>query len=473
MIFIHPFNSKISKQILSIAYPIMLGNLSRALMGIVDMIMVGKLGVYSIAAVGFGEMIVSTIYLGLGVSLMVATQTITSRRYGENHYSKCSESLFNGQLLGLLFGLPFLIFGFIYCQSIIEFFIKDSKTIDECVKYTSIQFLGILFPISTFIYRGFYTGIQKTSIYLKVVFISNIINIYLNLGLIFGRDNLIIYFSNFDIPFVKNIGLLWTFIPFPEMGIRGAALGTVIASFLSFSCFFLYYFSEDIYTKFHLQKFRINFNNMNKHLKLSWPIIKREGTVMLGLTIFLAIIGMLGTIQLAAANILIRIYNISLMPALGIGAACSSIVGYSLGKNNPKNAETSIKEGLKYNLLIMGTFACCFILFTKPILSIFTSDLNLLKVTIPLLKFFAFISILDAIAITLMNALDGSGDVKFTSKITIIYMWIFIIPLTILTGLYLNMNVWGPWLSWLAGFLYLVIMLMIRIYKGDWKTIKI
>ena len=77
-----PFNSDISKRILRIAYPIIIANMSRAIMGIIDMIMVGKLGVNSIAAVGFGEMIVFSIIASIGISLMTSTQTITARRYG-------------------------------------------------------------------------------------------------------------------------------------------------------------------------------------------------------------------------------------------------------------------------------------------------------------------------------------------------------------------------------------------------------
>ena len=119
-----PFNPTISKRILSVAYPIIIANLSRATMGIVDMIMVGKLGVHSIAAVGFGEIIVFTLIVAIGISLMTATQTITARRYGQGLFSRCSECLLNGQLLGLLLGTPFMILGYFYCGKFITLFIN-------------------------------------------------------------------------------------------------------------------------------------------------------------------------------------------------------------------------------------------------------------------------------------------------------------------------------------------------------------
>ena len=246
MKFLRSYNPDISKRILLIAYPIIFANASRSIMGIVDMIMVGRLGVHSIAAVGFGELIIYSFIAIIGFSIQVSTKTIAARRFGEKKYVECFESLLNGQVLGFCLGLPILFCGYIYCEKIIQYLLNDSLIISECVKYTSIQFLGILFPIMCFIFKGYYTGIQQTSLYLKVVISANIINIYLNFGFIFGTSKLDIFFENSLIPGFTKLSLLWKIFPFPEMGIAGAALGTVIATAFSLICFFLYSFSNTI-----------------------------------------------------------------------------------------------------------------------------------------------------------------------------------------------------------------------------------
>ena len=179
MHFIRPYNPMIAKRILSIAYPIIFANASRSIMGIVDMIMVGKLGIHSMAAVGFGEMLIFSLIAIVGCSIQISTQAITSRRYGERDFSKCFEALINGLTIGICLGLPIMIIGYTYCDNLIQFFLDDPITIKECIKYTSIQFLGILFPIMFYIFQGFYTGIQKTSIFSKIAIFSNVINIYL------------------------------------------------------------------------------------------------------------------------------------------------------------------------------------------------------------------------------------------------------------------------------------------------------
>ena len=72
-----------------------------------------------------------------------------------------------------------------------------------------------------------------------------------------------------------------------------------------------------------------------------------------------------------------------------------------------------------------------------------------------------------------MCALDGAGDVKFTAKTSLIFVWMINMPLIYLTGVYLNFGMWGPWFSWMVGFLYLLLMMIKRIIKGDWKNIKV
>ena len=125
MHFIRPYNPMIAKRILSIAYPIIFANATRSIMGIVDMMMVGKLGVNSMAAVGFGEMLIFSLIAIIGCSIQISTQTITSRRYGERNFSKCFEALINGLTIGICLGLPIMIIGYKYCENLIQLFLQD------------------------------------------------------------------------------------------------------------------------------------------------------------------------------------------------------------------------------------------------------------------------------------------------------------------------------------------------------------
>ena len=140
---------------------------------------------------------------------------------------------------------------------------------------------------------------------------------------------------------------------------------------------------------------------------------------------------------------------------------------------NPDYSWLTVKDSLRYSMLIMGSLALCFIIFPEFILSAFTSDSELLKVAVPLLKFVGLIAFIDAIALVLMCTLDGAGDMKFISKIMLIYVWIIYLPLSYLMGIIFNFGLWGAWFSWLFGFLFLSFMLGLRVYQGNWNTISV
>ena len=188
---------------------------------------------------------------------------------------------------------------------------------------------------------------------------------------------------------------------------------------------------------------------------------------------FLSIIGKIGTLQLAASNIAIKIYLIAIMPAFGVGSSSGSIVGYYLGRNEPKKSILAFKDGLRYSFIIMGSFGLCFLLFPLQILNLFTENLNLIKIGVPLIRFLTIFCILDAIVVILECGLEGAGDVRFTSNMTQIHIWLITIPLIYITGYLLNLGIWGPWCSWLIGLLFMLFILINRIKNEKWTNINV
>ena len=102
---------------------------------------------------------------------------------------------------------------------------------------------SIYFSVSAFVFQGFYTGVEKTKVHMKAVLASNILNIYLNVGLIFGTDTII---KNLEGTYFSIFSNLWSFYNFPAMGVKGAAIGTFVATIWLFLHYFLYLFKSDI-----------------------------------------------------------------------------------------------------------------------------------------------------------------------------------------------------------------------------------
>ena len=188
---------------------------------------------------------------------------------------------------------------------------------------------------------------------------------------------------------------------------------------------------------------------------------------------FLSIIAKIGILELAVSNIALKIYLVAIMPAFGVGSASGSIVSYYLGKNNLNKSILAIKDGIRYSFIIMGSMGICFLLFPNYLLMLFTSNPKLIEIGTPLIQFLTLFAFLDAIVIVLECSLEGAGDMKFTSNMTLIHVWLITLPLIYLSTKCLNYGIWGPWISWIAGLTFVLIMLMNRIINGKWKNINI
>ena len=184
-----PTDQKISKEILVLAYPVIISNLSRVLMNVVDMGMVGHLGANALAAVGMGSMLV-WVFISMGISLRTATQTLSSRRLGQQRFSECGTAFRNGFVLAIIFGCSISVLGYMNAEYIVSYFMSDPNVIPMCNDYTSIGYLSVYFMVASFVFQGFYTGVEKTKIHMIVTITSNIINLYLNAGLIYGSETL-------------------------------------------------------------------------------------------------------------------------------------------------------------------------------------------------------------------------------------------------------------------------------------------
>ena len=143
------YKNSISKQIIILAIPIIISNLSRVVMSLTDMAMVGRLGAEALAATGMGSLII-WIISSMGIGLRTGVQTVSARRLGEKKYSQCSNSLWNGAILASAIAIPFTIIGVTFSLEISNLFLEVKKTEDllvikYCTDYISIGFFGLFF----------------------------------------------------------------------------------------------------------------------------------------------------------------------------------------------------------------------------------------------------------------------------------------------------------------------------------------
>ena len=441
-------------------------------MSLVDVAMVGHLGPEALAATGMGGMLAwGALSIVLGIRTSV--QTITSRRLGQKKPKECINALNNGFLLASIYSIPISLLGWTYGYLIIPLFINDSITTPIAISYFSISSIGIFFNALSFVFQGFYTGIEKTKIHLNVTITSNIINAYLNAGFIYGKAKLGYLFGSQTNNFF-DLSNLWFWADFEGLGVTGAAIGTLISSIWMMGHYFYYLNKQKIImdNKGFLN-YGLNSEMLKKQIRLSFPMGFQEMMIAIGYSFFYKIMSLIGILELATTQLLFTIMHASFMPAMGVGQACATLVGKYMGSNEIEKSEQSIKESLRIAEYLMGTMGVVFIFFPKFILLLFTSDPEIIKIGIWGLRLIGFLQFVDAVCFTLFLALTGAGNTLFPALVESLLIWCFMLPVSYYIGVVLMVGFKGPFVAFAIYLLLMAVILSLKMKKGDWKEIEV
>ena len=265
-----PQDTEVSKKIFILALPVIFSNLSRVLMSLFDLAMVGGLGPEAIAATGMGGMVLYGL-ISVIFGIKTAVQSISSRRLGQNKKKESGRSLYGGLLMATIYGLPVSFLCWLFAPKIVSFYINHPISTPLAIEYIEVLFVGFLFSAYSIVFQGFFTGIEKTKVHLVVTLLSNLLNIYLNAALIYGSAGIALFFED-KAPGLTFLTSLWGWTTFPSLGVKGAAIGTVISSAFMFAQYLLYLLFSDIRRRFFMFPAKIDVPMLKRQTWLALPM---------------------------------------------------------------------------------------------------------------------------------------------------------------------------------------------------------
>ncbi len=445
-------DKKLSKEVLHLAYPVVIGMISITAIGVTDTMMVGRLGAEALAATGQSAIIFWSMLWAMR-SVEVAAQALIARRYGERQYDQCGKILDNALVVVFtvsVFATAALWFG---ARALMSALSSHETVIDYAVSFIRI-FVSALWAsglLSTM--RGFFSGIGKTRIFLFTSSLMMITNIFFNYVFIFGKFG------------------------FPALGVRGSALGSVTAYIITFG-FMMFYIlgGAGINYRKDFSLFRLrNIDRMiiNDIVRLASPNAFRGIMVMGGLSVFYAMVDKIDVIQVAIVNVVLNIQSVSFMPGYGFGVAAATLIGQNLGANNPLKAERAAYEAVKLGIVFMGTLGLFFLIVPEWVVQLFTNDPAVIENAQFPLRVVGVVQIIDAVGMVLSSALDGAGNTRWVMKAEIFVNWCIFIPLTYFLTFTFGLDRYGPWLAWGSYMLVFGVICLWKFREGSWKHIKI
>lgn len=426
------------KQNLATATPVILSLAGQSVVQMADSIMVGQLGAAPLAAVSFaGAIIMNVMVLGIGLS--IGLTPLAGQYWARGEYRKVSQYFQNSLLVNTIFSV--LLFGILAAIiPLTPFMGQPAEVISLADNYYIYVSLSIIPLMIFFTFKQFLEGIGNTKIAMYITLASNVLNIALNYLLIYGK------------------------MGFPNMGVDGAGLATLISRIIMPVAFIAVINSRDRYRRFlkFFGKERFSVPHQKELARIGLPISGQMVIEFFSLSAITIMMGWMGTASLAANQIAQTMINFTFMISNGIAGASTILVSHAFGIRDREGVKRHGYAGMKISLIIMGSAALMFILLGREIASLFTSDPEVISISVGIFFVIALFELFDGLQITALGALRGLTDTRRPMIIAIISYLFVSVPVAYLFGFIFGLGEPGLMTGFAFGLLNASIFFIIR-----------
>jgi len=438
----------INRALLVLSIPMILEMVMESLFSIIDILFVSRIGVEAVATVGLTESVITIVY-SISIGMSLGATAMVARRVGEKNPEEAAVASVQAIGIGVLVSVLIGMVGVVYADRILELMGGSEEVIREGAIYTRIAMGSNVVIMLLFLLNGIFRGAGDASLAMQSLWLANGINIILDPILIFG------------------IG------PFPELGLKGAAIATATGRGVGvlFQFWLLVRGSSVV---------RLTF----EHLRVRWDIIRRlvkvsangafQFLISSASWIFLMrIIALFGDEAVAGYVIAIRLIIFTILPSWGLSNAAATLVGQNLGAGHPERAERSVWRAGLINTIFLMSVSVIYIIFAPQIIQIFDDTPAVVEAGVVTLRIICLGYIFFGYGMVLSQAFNGAGDTRTPMLINIVCFWLLEIPLGYFLAVTLEMGLAGVCWAIAIAETMLAIMAAILFKRGKWKKVMI
>lgn len=437
-----------NKEIFKITYPIFLTLLAQNLLNIVDTAFLGHLSEVALGASAIAGVYYFAIYV-IGFGFSQGAQILIGRRNGEKNFSEIGPVFNNGFVFIIILSLLFLAINILANATLLKLMVSSEAIYTEAMSYLNWRIYGFLFAFVNTVFRAFYVGITQTKVLTVSAFITTITNIILDYLLIFGHYG------------------------FPEMGIAGAALASVIAEAASTIYLLVYTISKKDLQKYGLFKMiKPNFIIIKQILSLS-VFIMFQFFISIGTWfIFFLFIERMGERELAISNIGRSLYIFLVIPAHALATTTGTLVSNMIGAGLSNDVLKTTSKIIRLALGIVTPILIFAFIFPEVFAGIYTSDPGLIAASLPVLRVVIVAILFFSVSNIIVNAVSGTGNTK-TAFVFEVVTLVFYISYIYLTAIVFKQSVQIVWMSEFVYWSIIAILGYFYLRNGKWKEKKI
>ncbi len=438
----------LNRAILLLSIPMVLEMVLESLFAVVDVFFVGRIGANAVATVGLTESMLSLIF-AVAIGLSLSTTAMVARRIGEKDPEDASVAGVQAIILGLAVSLLVGVPCFIYAPRLLQLMGASPEIVATGSGYARIALGGSGAILMLFLNNAIFRGAGDAAIAMRLLWVSNIINLILDPCLIFGLG------------------------PFPRLGVTGAALATFTGRSIGVA-----------YQFYRLSRGTGRLPSLARHIRVNlgvlWRLIRVSLTGILQFAIahtswigLVRIVSIFGAPALAGYTIAIRILIFVLLPSWGLSNAAATLVGQNLGAGKADRAESSVWRTGFYNMLFLGTVGIAFVVFAEPVVRLFTHDPEVIPLAASCLRILSFGNIGYAYGMVMLQAFNGAGDTVTPTIVNLFGFWFLEIPLAYSLAIPMRLHSKGVFLSIVIAECAIAGAGVILFKRGRWKQQKI
>lgn len=435
-----------NREIWSIAYPIMLGNLAQTIITFTDTAFLGHLGTIALSAsmmAGLFYFVFTTLAMGFAVGI----QIFIARRFGEGNLKQIGVIFEHGALFVLLLGILLLGILFFSSGGLLGLLIESESIRLSSIEYLNIRRFGIVFVVFNFLFRSFYVGISNTKVITYSTILMAVVNIFLDWCLIFGHCGL------------------------PEMGVGGAALASLTAEFAAFCFFWGYTFftiPNEEYGMFRWHKLQPEL--MGSILKVAFPCMLQRLFSFGVWFIFFILIEKMGETAIGVSSVVRSTYMILIIPGFAFASTANTLTSRIIGEGKCDEVMSMLLKVVKNAIICSLVLAVATAVVPDLFLRIYTDDLDLVSAAIPSVYVICVATVLCAVGMIYFEAVSGTGNTSAAMALE------FGVLIAYMAYVYLMTKTSSISGVWTAEWFYNVIIGIISflyIWKADWRKMKI
>ena len=433
------------------AWPAVLESVFIQLAGMIDTMMVATLGTYAVSAVGLTVQ-PKFIALSIFISMSVAVSALVARRRGQERREDANRIMIASVVFSVLACIVITVLSIVLMDPILRFCGSNADTHVPAAEYFRIIQGGMIFNVLSFVINAAQRGSGNTKIAMKTNVTSSIVNIIFNYLLISGHCG------------------------FPALGLRGAAIATVLGTVVACAMSLASLFNKNSYVSIpYALKERVypSFRDLYDILKFSVNIFLENIAMRIGFMYTALIAARLGTDAFAAHNVAMNFLGVSFAFGDGMQVAAVALIGRSLGEQNPEKAVLYGNLCQRVGLCISLCISVVMLGFGRPIFSLFFSEPAIVDMGVMLFRYIAVITVFQITQIIYAGCLRGAGDVRYTMLGALISVAIIRTAVTWLLTSPIPLGLSGIWLGILSDQFSRYVMFSSRFRKGEWVSLHI